>query len=175
MRIVVLRKATKQSARPRWGTSSARSAGGSATPSTWGPRCPSGGASNPRLRSVVADRAGGLRQGRFDRRDPPRQDLLEAGDGHRRQLEVRPLTDVEPSGARQVVVAVVDQAGEVVRARPEDPVLLQRLAVTVLLGDVQVAEAEGPEQPLVAHRDHDVGTERARRRSAGRRATGWRR
>jgi hypothetical protein len=69
------------------------------------------------------------------------------------------LSDVEPPGARQILVRVVGQAGEVLGAGAVDPVLLERPALAVLLGDEQVGDAERPEQPLVARRHEEVGAQ----------------
>jgi hypothetical protein len=52
------------------------------------------------------------------------------------------VTDFEGSRARLILITVIDEPGEVLRSSAQDPVLLERLALTVLLGHVQVAHAE---------------------------------
>jgi CheY-like chemotaxis protein len=55
--------------------------------------------------------------------------LLHRRGRHRHEVKVRPLADVEAARARLVGVLVVDEAREIVRAAPREPVLLQRLVV----------------------------------------------
>ena len=103
---------------------------------------------------------GDVGQRRGDAFDAPLAELLQRGDRHRHELELGALADVEPSRAGLVLVAVVDQSGEVLRARARDPVLLDRRAVAVLLGDVQVRDADRTQQPLVADGRDEVGPQR---------------
>src|SRR5688572_10181414 len=86
----------------------------------------------------------------------PRQDLFQRRDRHRCQFEKRALPLVVAACPRLIGVAIVDETGEVLRARSGDPVLLQRLSLTMLRGGPQVAPPEGPEQPLVANADEEV-------------------
>ena len=168
------RTAAKQSAAARPGTTAARIASGSRTPSRCGPRW-SAASGAVRARRVLGECRGESASVAAMPVDPPRAELLQCRDGHRHQLEVGALADVEPAGAGLVLVAVVDQAGEVLRPLAGDPVLLDRLAVAVLVGDVEVAHPDWPQQPLVADRDHEVGPQLGRRRAASRRSTGCRR
>ena len=62
-------------------------------------------------------------EGRFDGLDPPFENLVEGGVQHRHQDEVRAFPHVEAARARLVLVAVVDEAREVLRPRPCDPVV----------------------------------------------------
>ena len=73
--------------------------------------------------------------------------LLQRRNGHRDQLEIGALSDVEAPSAGLVGVAVVDEAREVFRAVAHDPVVLNRFTVAVFLGDIEVAQPEGAEQP----------------------------
>ena len=97
---------------------------------------------------------------RRDAFDAPLAELLQRGDRHRHELELAALADVEAARAGLVLVAVVDQPCEVLRTGARDPVLLDRRAVAVLLGDVQVRDAHRTEQPLVADGRHEVGSQR---------------
>src|SRR5436309_2401317 len=99
------------------------------------------------------DRRRSLGEGRGHPRYLPIDDLFQRRDRHRQQLEFCALTDVEASCAWLILVAIVNQPRKVLGSRAQNPVLLERLAFTVLLGHVEVADAEGPQQPFVTHRD----------------------
>ena len=81
-----------------------------------------------------------------DPRRLPFQELLESSDRHRHQLEARSLAHIEAPRPGLIVVAVVDQPGETEPAT-QDPVLLQRPALAVLGGHIQIRERERSEQP----------------------------
>ena len=129
----------------------------------------------PKAGGAVGDLVGDGLQGVRNVGHIPGEQLVDRGDGHRDEAEVGALTDVVAAGAGQVLIGVVDQRGEVLRAVPQDPVLLEWPAVKVLAGNVEVADAERAQQPLVADSNDEVLAARTRDRFASRRGTGWRR
>ena len=86
------------------------------------------------------------------------EELLSGGNSHRDQAEVSALTHVEPPCSRHVFLGVADKPREIIGSNPVDPVLLERLAITVFLGHIQIADAERAEEPLVADGDEIVRT-----------------
>lgn len=92
--------------------------------------------------------------------DTPPEYLLRGGNPHRYETKAGPLADVEAPCTVAVLVDVVDEGAEVLRPCPVDPILLDRLAVPVVLGDVQATKPERSEQPLVADSNHEVGLQR---------------
>ena len=74
--------------------------------------------------------------------------------------EIGTLADVEPARARLIAVLIVDQPGEILAAGARDPVVLERLPVLPARRDIEIAEAVGPEQPLVARAGQKVGPDR---------------
>src|SRR5947209_17695147 len=79
-------------------------------------------------------------QRRGHSRHRPFEKLADRHCGHRRELKVRALPDVEAPRAGLVLLLIVDEPPEVLRADSLDPVLLQRL--TAVEAGVQVRVAE---------------------------------
>jgi uncharacterized protein YbaR (Trm112 family) len=109
------------------------------------------------LGGAIGDGGGPGGEGFGDRRDAPGEDTVQRRGGRRQQGEVRRFPHVEAAGARAVVVAVVDEAGEVLGAGAPHPVLFERAAIAVARRDVEKAGGVGPEQPLVGGGDEEVG------------------
>jgi hypothetical protein len=121
-----------------------------------GPRSLAGIASRLRARAPPLYCRGRRGERPRDSRDGPLEHLLERRNRHRGEREVGPRSDIEPPCSRLQLVGVVDQPRKVFGARPDDPVVLDRLALAMARVHVQVGEAERPEQPLVADRDEEV-------------------
>ena len=85
-----------------------------------------------------------------DARHRPLQDQVERGFGHRHQCKVAALADVETARARLKVVAVVDQAGEILGALARDPIVLDGATALPARRNVEKSETVWPEQPFVA-------------------------
>ena len=122
---------------------------GRRTPSMWGPRCSAGIGSSPRPAVISASDVVTSASDARDAVDAPLAELLQRGDRHGHELELAALAHVEAARAGLVLVAVVGQPSEVLRTSTRDPVLLDRRAVAVLLGDVEVRDADRTQQPLV--------------------------
>ncbi len=84
---------------------------------------------------------------------------LEGGDAGRHQREVGALAHIEAPRARLVALLVVDEPGEILGARAGDPALLERQALLALRGHVEIAQAVGAQEPLVAAADEEVGAD----------------
>src|ERR1039458_9711760 len=69
----------------------------------------------------------------------PRQDLLESGNRHRRQPELRRLAHIEAARAWPVGVGVVNQPGKIVTPSARDPRLLKRYTrLPPFRGDIEI-------------------------------------
>ena len=128
---------------------------GIGSPNMWGPRVWRGGAGSPRLvaRRVIWPVTVCRVCAMLGTPQASSWSSAAMAIGTRPKLV---LTDVVAAGAGQVLIGVVDQRGEVLRAVSQDPVLLEWPAVKVLVGNVEVADAERAQQPLVADSNDEV-------------------
>src|SRR5262249_8488083 len=80
----------------------------------------------------------------------PFRDQLERGFGHRHQRKVAALPDVETPRARLKVMAVVDQASEILGLLARNPIVLDGTTALPARRNVEKSKTVRTEQPFVA-------------------------